>query len=221
MQSKSGLSSVTDHYDADYFEWQNEGGTTKGSLNAEHYSCFIKPTDEVLDFGSAGGWILSSIRAARKMGVEINPHARAFATMRGIDTVEKLSDVPDCAFDVVISNHALEHTECPMETVRAMHSKLKAGGIAVVMVPCERFDTLYRSDNIDQHLYTWAPVNIGNLFHHARFDVISVQRVVNRWPPRVELIDRVLGRAVCNFVCRLYSLARPKLTQIRVVARKN
>jgi hypothetical protein len=76
-----------------------------------------------------------------------------------------------CYADVLISSHALEHTFDPFEKLKLTRRKLKPGGLAVLVVPCERYDTKYVEQNMDQHLYTWAPVNIGNLVRYAGFTV--------------------------------------------------
>jgi SAM-dependent methyltransferase len=211
---------VAGHYNADYFQWQNALGKAGGSLNAEKFLPFISADDVVLDFGCGSGWILASLSAKRKLGIDINPSARDFAKGIGIDTISSIDEAKDSAFDVVISNHSLEHTIAPFEVVKKVLKKLKPEGLAIFVVPCERYDTHYVANNIDQHLYTWAPVNLGNLFRHAGFDVVSVERLCHRWPPRVDLIDRFFGRKMCNLMCHLYALARPKLTQVRIVAKK-
>jgi SAM-dependent methyltransferase len=220
MISDNSSASIRDHYDAAYFKFSSALGGLAGSLNAQNFSPFIKPTDAILDFGSGGGSLLLALDAREKLGLDINPHARQATRDLGIETVESLDDAPNDHFDVVISNHALEHAEAPFEIVRSFWTKLKPAGLAVVVVPCERYDTAYHPDNIDQHLYTWSPVNLGNLFHHAEFDVIDVRRIVHSWPPRIEVIDRVLGRKICNRICWAYALARPKLAQVRIVARR-
>lgn len=211
---------VATHYDANYFKWQNGGGKVGGSLTAQIFLPFIGANDAVLDFGCGGGWVLSSISANCKLGVDINSSARDFARSIGVDTISSLDQAEDGAFDVVISHHALEHTEAPLDVVRKISTKLKPKGLAVFVVPCERYDTQYQENNTDQHLYTWSPMNLGNLFRYAGFDIISVERIAHRWPPRIDLIDKLLGRMLCNLLCRLHAIARPKLTQVRVVAQR-
>ncbi len=208
------------HYDADYFAWQNSLGDMTGVLNGQMFAPFVKPKDAVVDFGCGGGYLLSYLQVARKLGIDVNPVARDHAKTLGIDTVASLDDVADNSFDVAISCHALEHTEAPLDVLRIIKSKIKPGGRAVFVVPCERYDMAYVPTNIDQHLYTWSPVNIGNLFVHAGFEVETVQRIAHRWPPLIHTIYRFFGLAVTNFCCKLYAWLRPKLTQIRVVARR-
>jgi SAM-dependent methyltransferase len=214
------LGSVTAHYDERYFAWQSSAVIGTGVLEAQKFTRWIGQTDSVLDFGCGSGGILTNINCAVKLGVEINPHARAAASVAGLETVATLAEVPDSSFDVIISNHALEHTTAPMEVTAAALAKLKPGGTAVFVVPCERYDTRYVPDNVDQHLYTWSPANLGNLFHHSGFEVVDVARLAHRWPPHVDKLLRIFGFTACNVICSIYARIRPKLTQVRVVARR-
>jgi hypothetical protein len=78
----------------------------------------------------------------------------------------------------------------------------------------------YYEDNADKHLYTWSPLNIGNLFYYAGFEIIEVKRFVHRMPPFVSNIDAIFGSKVCNIICMLYALLRPKMSQVRLIARR-
>jgi SAM-dependent methyltransferase len=163
---------------------------------------------------------LKVIDCVERRGVEINPHARIAAARIGIETVASLAEVPDAYFDVAISNHALEHTTAPMDVVREIRAKLKPSGLAIFVVPCERYDTSYNPDDRDQHLYTWSPLNLGNMCRHAGFEVISAARFAHRWPPMLDKFLPIFGVGMSNVVCRIYARLRPKLTQVRVVGRK-
>jgi SAM-dependent methyltransferase len=208
------------HYDDVYFQWQSALGAFTGEMEAAKFAPHIRQSDAVLDFGCGGGFLLHSLNCSQKVGVEINPAGRQFAQRLGIDVVASIFEVSDASFDVVVSNHALEHVRCPYDVIKAVFDKLRPGGMAVFVVPCERYDTKYKPENIDRHLYTWSPMNLGNLFHLCGYDIKGVKRIPHRWPPYIQYIDRLLGRSVCNGVCVLYGLARPKLTQIQIVAQK-
>jgi SAM-dependent methyltransferase len=212
--------SVESYYDEKYYTWQMHSSGVGGSLEAEKFSEYINETCDILDFGSGGGFLLETLKSRSKIGVEINAVAARDAVGRGIKTVGTLQEVPNESIDVVISNHALEHVEAPMAIARAMRDKLRLNGLIIIVVPCERYDTQYFEHNRDRHLYTWSPVNLGNLFHYAGFEIIDVRRYAHRWPPGISMIDKALGRTICNIICYFYSIARPKLTQVRLVARK-
>jgi SAM-dependent methyltransferase len=207
------------HYDEAYFKWQRQMGEFGATAVRDVFQPFIRPSDVVVDFGCGGGFLLHAIDCREKMGVEINPAARTVASEK-FSVANDLSEIADGTVDVVISNHALEHVADPLGTVRATFNKLKSGGLAVFVVPCERYDRKYDAGNIDRHLYTWSPMNLGNLFHHAGFAVLSCERIVDRWPPKFWLIQRLVGWRAFHVISRLYGWARSDVTQVRVVARK-
>jgi 2-polyprenyl-3-methyl-5-hydroxy-6-metoxy-1,4-benzoquinol methylase len=159
------------YYDDSYFQWQGALGTFTGEMEAEKFLHYIRDDHMVMDFGCGGGFLLNAIKCQRKLGVEVNPAARRSASKLGIDTIASITDAPDATFDVVISNHALEHVPSPIDITKSVLAKLKPGGIAVFVVPCERYDTAYAPQNVDRHLYTWSPMNLGNLFQASGFNV--------------------------------------------------
>lgn len=85
----SALSRGSEHYRGSagtkYFEWQDRNGTIGGKIEARKFRPYIKSMDCVLDFGRGGGHILQNLDCARRVGVEINPAARAVATKAGIE----------------------------------------------------------------------------------------------------------------------------------------
>src|SRR5579863_8195394 len=113
VQPAGGLADGSSHYEgsagARYFEWQNENAASMANIEARKFRDLIKPTDRVLDFGCGGGHILRNLVCQSRVGVEINPAARRFAQGSGIECHATLSEVGSDSFDVIISNHALEH----------------------------------------------------------------------------------------------------------------
>src|SRR5260370_16308992 len=97
-----------------YFEWQNANGAIAGRIEARKFKPYGKPTDGVLDFGCGGGHVLRNLDCARRVGIEINPSARIAAAELGIECHEVIAGVEDESFDVIISNHALEHVPFPI-----------------------------------------------------------------------------------------------------------
>ena len=64
---------ITDFYDQAYFDRQARDGLIQGKANVFMFEEFIRPTDNVLDFGCGGGFLLAAITAKARIGVEINP----------------------------------------------------------------------------------------------------------------------------------------------------
>lgn len=208
------------HYDEEYFVWQNSIGKFGGWANLTKFDNYIEKNHRVLEFGSGGGWLLNNIHCAEKMGVEINDAARSFALEHNkINSVKYVSELSDNTYDVIISNHALEHCHNPREELIELYSKLRSGGKIIFVVPCEGWRNKWKLNDINMHLYTWNSMTLGNLFISAGFNIISVEPFIHRWPPYYGRIAK-FGRSIFNFCCKVYGRVNTDLTQIRVIAEK-
>jgi SAM-dependent methyltransferase len=210
----------TTHYDEKYFQWQSSIGAFGAWANRTKFESEIRPTDDVIDFGCGGGFLLAGLTCRRKIGIEVNPTARANAIAHGIEALPSISDVSDGSADVIISNHALEHCERPLDELRALRAKMKPGGKAVFIVPCETILQGYHLNDINQHLYTWSPLNLGNLFTRAGYAVENCGPYIHTWPPSYEKIARLGGRAIFDLCCRIYARLERRHYQVRIVARR-
>jgi hypothetical protein len=81
--------------------------------------------------------LLFNLECREKLGIEINPATRAQAARLGVSAVASTSEIEDKWADIIISNHALEHSPFPPSELRALLPKLAPGGLAVFVVPCE------------------------------------------------------------------------------------
>jgi len=177
------------HYDEKYWEFQKEIGKIGGILNKFKFNYVIRPDLTVLDFGCGGGYLLSSLTCAKKVGVELNPHARTVAADFGIETYSSIHEVPSEYVDVIISNHAMEHVEAPLEIMKQLFRVLKSGGVLVIVVPCEQPSEsgfFYRENDINNHLYTWCPMTLGNLSKAAGFTVMECTDFQHQWIPNYQ-----------------------------------
>ncbi len=206
-------------YDEEYFEWQRRIGRFGGTANAFKFRPYVGPADIVLDFGCGGGYLLAGLNCAQRIGVEINDAARREAERLGITVYKDIGDVPDESVTVIISNHALEHVECPLYTLRALLPKLKPGGKAVFVVPHQGPHEPYTPGDPNQHLYTWNPLTLGNLFAAAGYVEITVDLIRHRWPPGYERWYRLLGQRGFDVLCRLYAVLSGNY-QLRAVAKR-
>jgi len=207
------------HYDSDYFDWQNDIGKFGGWANQTKFSDFLKPNSTIVDFGCGGGYLLSAIKAKRKIGIEVNPTAAAEATKNGVEVFSSTIDVPDEIADFIISNNALEHTLRPLDELKSLLPKLKPGGLCIFVVPCENITMEFKSDDINHHLYSWSPMCIGNLFEEAGYDLIESKPYIHKWPPHYLEIAKQ-GRDTFEVACRKYGLEETTWFQVRAVARK-
>ncbi len=209
---------VNNHYDRSYFCWQASIGEFGGWANAPKFASFIKPEDDVLDFGCGGGWLLKNIACNHKYGVEINLTAARRAMENGIQVYNSTEIILDDSLDVIISNHALEHTLHPLRELRALLPKIRRKGKAIFVVPCESINNLYQPDDINHHLYTWNPMCLGNLFVEAGYTVIESKPFMYNWPPNYRLIAKIGGRPLFNFISWLYAYLDRSFSQVRIVA---
>ena len=174
----------SDHYDAEYFAWQDAHADIKALLKVEKIGPYVKQSDTVIDFGSAGGGMLARLPGARKIGVEINDVARAASERDfGLEGYKSLSEVPNGVADVIVTNHTLEHLASPFDALVELRPKLKRGGRIVIVVPIEGWNSpqsrRWDPKDVNRHLYTWAPLNLGNLLDEAGYEPIEL-RVIHR-----------------------------------------
>ena len=181
-ESQIDFGGGSEHYDENYFKWQKGIGKFGAEIKVNMFKPYITKDMTVVEYGSGGGYLLNLIDARVKLGIEINDSARAEAEALGIKSVAKIDDVADEFADVIISTSVLEHVENPFEAIKKLRSKLKNGGKIVFHVPNESCETEYRRSDINNHLYTWNCLNIGNLFKAAGYFVYSVERVQEVWP---------------------------------------
>jgi SAM-dependent methyltransferase len=214
---RASLSKPESHYDDDYFQWQKSIGSFGGMANRFKFVKYIQPEDTVIDFGCGGGFLLNSLTAKNKMGIEVNENARVEALRNGIFAVEKAALIPDYYADVIISNHALEHVGNPLGVLRVVRRKLKNQGIAVFVVPHQGPKEQYSQDDVNHHLYTWNPQTLGNLFKAAGFGVIKVDTIQHQWPPNYRDIFKKQGEEAFHKICHAHAQKSGNY-QIRIVA---
>ena len=175
--------SAREHYNKAYFEWQKSMGAFGGRVNLAHFKDYCQPDFNVIDFECGGGYLLSNLNCKERIGIEINPRAQEEVRAKGITVYSKTEEVPDEWADLIISDNALEHTLYPFSEIKQLYLKLKKGGLIVFVVPCESIGVKYKPKDINQHLYSWSPMCIGNLFSQAGFNVISSKTYYHKWPP--------------------------------------
>jgi len=167
----------------EYYEWQRSLGELGAALDAWKFLTAIDPDDVVVDFGCGGGAILAALPGREKIGVEPNPAAREDAARRGLAVVATAAELADGTADVVISNHALEHTLDPLSELRHLRRALKPGGRIVIAVPSEHDRRPYRESDVNHHLFTWTPLQLGNLLAEAGFASVDARLVYHAWRP--------------------------------------
>lgn len=216
---------VIGHYLGDkgrrYFAWQGEDGVTQGLYNRHLWQPYVSPNDDVLDFGCGGGFLLHVLEARKKVGIEVNPHARESATQLGIEMYERIDDVAG-TFDKVISSHALEHIPHPRQALLELKQKLRnRNSRLLLLLPLDDWrapmNRTYRPADVNMHLHTWTPQLLGNLLSSAGLQVEKVRIITHAWPPKRQMLWRIskalfhaaaVGWSVYNKQRQLFAIAR-------------
>lgn len=203
-----------------YFEYQRSIGALGGRLNRAKFEQRIAPSDTVVDFGCGGGALLAGLNAHRKIGVEPSEPARREAARHGIACLASSAELESEVADVVISNHALEHTLCPLDELRHLRRALKHGGTLVLWLPIDDWRSQRSArDDPNHHLYTWTPLLLRNLLTEAGLDVRECRVINHAWPPRTKKLAR-LPKPVFDAIAVFWALARRRRQLMAVAVRQ-
>lgn len=193
-----------------------------GQRKAAKLNPYLDPSWSIADFGCSAGQITTHLLARDKTGIEINePAVRYAREVNHLRIVASLGDLLTSSFDAVVTHHALEHVDHPLEALVQIHRVLKPGGRLIVIVPGEagwypRHG--HWRDEINKHLYSWTPLSLGNLCVKAGFAVETAKTLTYRDQ------SRFMGPLKNTHIAgRLMGLLRQVLngeTEVLVVARK-
>ena len=212
------------HYDKQYFNWQKKVGIFGAQANKFKFVKSIQKDFTILDFGCGGGYLLKELDCKKKIAIEPNMEAREEALKNGISNIYE--NVDECLkdnmnkVDLIISNHALEHTLNPLSELKKLKDLLNENGKIHFVVPCEHVTYTYNpKKDENNHLYSWSPMNLGNLFTEAGFKVIYSRALVHKWPPYYKWFSK-LGWNFFHFICRIYGFLARDWFQVEILAEK-
>lgn len=215
------MSKARDNYNKNYFNWYERIGKFGGIINKIKFDKYINKDDSVLDFGCGGGYLLKNIDCLNKHGVEINETAIEIAKKNSLKIFKNSSDIEDNFYDKIISNHALQHCENPFQELLNLHKALKKNGLIIISISCANKKLSYKPNDINYQLYSWSPMNIGNLLNATGFEVLSVNNYNLRWLPKFELLYNIFGEKIFIILCKFYGIFNDKISDIVAVAKKN
>lgn len=182
---------------------------------SRYFAPFCGKDKVLLDFGCGNGTILAELPASKRIGIEVNRECWARVQEMNksleipISLYSDLDSVPDQTVDVVISNHCLEHVPRPLDTLKEIKRVLVAEGDLILVVPFDdwrsRKNGRWVDGDRDFHLYTWSPMNIGNLLKEAGFTVCRISLQTFAWTPRLFCVYRHLGNTCFKIACGLFS----------------
>ncbi len=211
--SEQAEGSVGRHYRGDlgehYFGWQRRGNELSAEIERSKFEAHVGADDTVVDFGCGAAALLATLPARERIGIEPNPPARRAGQERGVRMVASSRELEDEIADVVISNHALEHTLSPLEELRGLRRLLKPGGRLVLWLPLDDWRGQRRPrEDENHHLYTWTPLLLRNLLEEAGFEVNACCVVAHAWPQFHEQLFRRLPRPAFDALARAWAVAR-------------
>ncbi len=213
--------SAEKHYNQDYYKWQRHIGVFGAQANKIKFEKLVHDGLKVLDFGCGGGFLLNEFnKKIEKFGVEINEISRNEAIKNGVNCYKSSKDLPSNFFDLIISNNALEHCENPFLEIKELYRALKKDGIICVVVPLDSLNYKYEKDDINFHLYSWSPMNLGNILKANNFDVIVSEPFIHKWVPYYYKIKKFVPWKLFHFFCFIYGRLDRKWFQTRAVAKK-
>jgi SAM-dependent methyltransferase len=206
-----------------YFDYQSRFGDIAGKLIARKFVGYIGPSDVVLDFGCGGGFVLKALTCGQRIGIEINPVARATSESNGVTCYETLDQIEDGTIDVAISHHSLEHVPSPLCILRSLQFKLKPGAPLIVVVPIDDWRTQRKYDPTDMnhHLYTWTPLLLGHLLKEAHFDIgtLSTCLGTNGWVRGFHYLYNRVPRPFFDLLSLIWCTLR-RTREIRCIVHK-
>jgi SAM-dependent methyltransferase len=209
------------HYNDEYFSYQKKMGVFSAEIDLIKYQKHISEEDRILDYGCGAGFLLNQINAKEKFGVEINETAINFGQKTfSLEIKKNIDSFDDNFFDVIISNHCLEHIPDPITILKKINKKLKPGGKIVVYVPCDNYRRKYLDKDIDNHFYSFSPSNLGNCLKQANFKTITSSFTTHRWPPFYIRLKNLLGLKIFNIICHIYGFIDRSRTQTVAIAYK-
>lgn len=161
-------------------------------IDLDYFLPYIKPADVVLDLGCGNGGMLRVLKpkVQRADGVEVNPHAAETARASGLTIYPRVEALPTTpTYDVVLSNHVLEHVRDVSTTLERVRASMKPGGLLLLKLPMEdwraRDQRRWEKDDINHHLQTWTPRLIANVLFESGFEVEDARVLTSAWHPRL------------------------------------
>lgn len=154
INPQPGAEVLSEYYDACYpaytakhgAEDRDDSATIARAKSAREFRHIPLPAGKrVLDFGCGGGFFLNICRqlGAEVQGIEPSPHGAESARRQGIPVFEGTLDQflqqhGDRRFDVITSNHVIEHVPDPIKSLAGLKSLLAPGGTMTIAVPNAR-----------------------------------------------------------------------------------
>lgn len=168
------------------------------SIDFQYFRPYLRSSDAVLDFGCGNGGILRLVAksVARADGLEVNSAAAEIARRQDLKVLSSLTELPlEPTYDVIISNHVLEHVRDVCGTLERLRESLKPAGIIVLKVPIDdaraEYQRQWTRNDSDHHLQTWSPRLFANLLFESGFEVKECRVITSAWHPKLFSLAKI------------------------------
>ena len=134
-----------------------------------------------------------------------------------VSDIGNLSFIDNETVDYIYCSHALEYKdfEQAINVFNEWNRVLKKKGKLMISVPHEDLSYAYVKGDINQHLYTWSPMSIGNLIQNAGFEIEEVRTIKMIQPPFASLIFKIFGIIGYKISGKFYRMIRKALTPFK------
>jgi 2-polyprenyl-3-methyl-5-hydroxy-6-metoxy-1,4-benzoquinol methylase len=141
-----------------------------------------QPIGAICDVGCGPGWLLRELSGEWfKVGVDICDEALDELRKHQITAVRTTRELPECAFDVVVAHHVVEHMTDPIYQIGNMRSILKPGGWLVLGTPdfgspcAVRFGEQYRMLHDPTHVSLFTLESMHRFLRDNGFTIHDVK----------------------------------------------
>ena len=167
------------------------------AIDFEYFRPYLKTTDVVLDFGCGNGGILRLVAKAvhHADGLEVNPASATIARQQGLTVLSSIEELPkQPTYDVIVSNHVLEHVRDVCGVLEQLHQCLKPSGHILVKLPIDDARSSYQQawsrDDSDHHIQTWTPRLFANVLFESGYEVDECRIITSAWHPKLFSLAR-------------------------------
>jgi 2-polyprenyl-3-methyl-5-hydroxy-6-metoxy-1,4-benzoquinol methylase len=220
------------YYDAGYEPYESQHGVSdfRSALEEARRSgklrhVAITPGLRLLDVGCGGGVFLrlAAELGACCTGVEPSEHGVKVARAAGLDVEHGTLDAfiarrPQGHFDLITSNHVVEHHPDPVSLLRQMHSVLSPQGVIWIAVPngaclsAQRLTWRWHSTDLPYHLHHFSARSLSLAVERAGLSLHGLSTesppdavlnsMLNEWRQRWKLPIRLSRQAPLQGLAR-------------------
>ena len=167
---------------------QRAASPVSAAIDIEYFKPYLTQTDRVLDFGCGTGGIVGELAriVGRADGLEVNQASADLARKTGCTIFDRLEQLPEAPmYDVIVTNHCLEHVRDVCTTLEILRCHLRKGGLLIAKLPIDDFrhphQRRYASNDIDHHLSTWTPRLFANVLFESGYSVLECRVLTQAW----------------------------------------